>query len=879
MPLLSRLALLVALAVPVWLSATDSLPTPASVFGFQPGADYKLFNYEQSIAYLKKLAAASKFITLVEAGKTTQGRTFYFALISSPRNLARVDRYREISRRLAHPADVPDEEARSLAREGKAFVHIDGGLHATEVAGPQMMPKLAYDLLNRSSDTDIAAILDNVIFMLWPTINPDGHTMVADWYMSHVGVLNEPPLPRLYQEYVGHDNNRDAYMLDMIESRVMEHTWRQWEPAIVYVQHQSPPMPARIWLPPFAEPIAVHSPPLMSQEVNMIGMAIAKSLDERGLSGATHMGTGYDAWYPGYIDYMPIFKNIPAFWTETAGNGAAPRQYILDDIPANLRTPKPLYPNPWLGGWWRLGDAVAYDEAAALAVLDFAAKYKESLLYNRYVAGKDQIRKGRLEPPYAYVILQQQRDPVAPVELLRRLAFSGVRVSQLTAAARIEHATYPAGTWVIPTDQEFAAVVREVLDVQTYPDVRQSPGGPLDQPYDAAGWTLPLQMGVDVVTITTPLDDDLRAKLRQVGPPPDAKIKPTPYNAGADGDAAPFDSVPGIGFDSSPAAAAIVPIPGAISGSGQGLAVDPAELNAFRALNAAWRQGGQVRGPFFADVGGEGAVYVISGLTPGVENELVRSLALHAVRPSAAAASGLTSIRQPRLAVFEPSPPSIDQGWTRWVLERYGFELTSLPGEEIQSGNLRSRFDVIVVADEARGVLLSSGTRSGGADASAANAARVKALDDFVKSGGTLVCFNRSSNFAIEQLHLPVRNAIAGLGRQRFFAGGSLMTVNVNNHHQVMAGMPLRATVFFDGGSVFEPQDGFTGTVLAQYPEGDSPLASGYLLGDTYLQGKAAALDVEVGSGHVVLFGFRPQWRGQSFGTFRVIFNSILYAK
>src|SRR4029453_16016789 len=221
MPLLSRLALLFALAVPVWLSATDSLPTPASVFGFQPGADYKLFNYEQSIAYLKKLAAASKFITLVEAGKTTQGRTVYFALISSPRNLARVDRYREISRRLAHPADVPDEEARGLAREGKAFVHIDGGLHATEVAGAQMMPKLAYDLLSRSTDTDIAAILDNVIFMLWPTINPDGQTMVADWYMSHDPGPNNPNQshspPYLYQEYVGHDNNRDAYMLNMIE--------------------------------------------------------------------------------------------------------------------------------------------------------------------------------------------------------------------------------------------------------------------------------------------------------------------------------------------------------------------------------------------------------------------------------------------------------------------------------------------------------------------------------------------------------------------------------------------------------------------------------------------------------------------------------------
>ena len=237
-------------------------------------------------------------------------------------------------------------------------------------------------------------------------------------------------------------------MLNMIESRVIEQAWRDWEPSIVYVHHQSSPFPTRIWLPPFSEPIGSDAPYLMSREVNMIGMAIAKGLEERGQVGATHMGLAFDAWYPGYIDYAPNFKNVPAFWTETAlFQYATPREYTIADFPQDYRDlrPQSLYPSPWRPGWWRLGDAVAYMHTASLAVLEYASKYKESLLFNRYMAGRDQIARGKSEAPYAYVIPQEQRDPVAAVELLRRLAFGGVRVSQLTAPATIGGETFPAG--------------------------------------------------------------------------------------------------------------------------------------------------------------------------------------------------------------------------------------------------------------------------------------------------------------------------------------------------------------------------------------------------------------------------------------------------
>src|SRR5438093_567401 len=292
----ARVLGLLFLAAPVVLLAQHGLPTPDSVFGFRPGADFKLATYDQAVDYFKKVAAATKFVKVLEAGKTSQGRTEYFALVSSPDNLSKIDRYREIARRLAHPQGLSESDARPLGRDGKAFVHMRGGCHSTEVAGPQHTPLLLYDLVSRASDPDVRNILDHVVVMLWPTINPDGQQMVAEWYMKNVGTPYElSPLPQLYQEYVGHDNNRDAYMLNMIESRAIEHTWRQWEPQIIYTHHQSGPFPTRIWLPPFSEPVGREAPYLLSREVNMIGMAIAKGLEEHGQIGATHMGTAFAA--------------------------------------------------------------------------------------------------------------------------------------------------------------------------------------------------------------------------------------------------------------------------------------------------------------------------------------------------------------------------------------------------------------------------------------------------------------------------------------------------------------------------------------------------------------------------------------------------------
>ncbi len=575
-PVAASVASAVAVALAASSLQAQQIPTPESVLGQRVGADFFLATFEESLAYFERLDAATDRLELREVGETSFGRPVYVALISSPDNLRNVERHREIALRLAHPEGLTEAEARQLADEGKTIVHIDGGLHASEVAHAQHTIQLAYDLVTGDGDPEIAAILDNVILMLWPSINPDGQTMIAEWYRSNLGTPYEVAgTPFLYQKYIGHDNNRDGYMINQIESRMVTRVTREWEPQILYNHHQSSPFPTRIWIPPFAEPVSPYVHPLMWRTVNLIGMSMAQALEERGQKGAMHMGTGFDNWYPGFMDHAHNFHNVASLLTETAlYRYATPQFYTIQDFPPRSRElrPESLYSSPWEGGWWRLRDAVDYMLTASISVLDVAAKYRWDLLYNRYQAGRDVIQSFREAPPFAYFVPQEQRDPVAAVELLRRLAFNGIRVHQLDADVTHEGVSHPAGTWVIPMDQEFANFVRQLFEVQDYPDLREYPEGPPDQPYDIAGWTLPYQMDVRVIEAASPLGAEVRARMSPVGG--DA----VPWNADV-ADAEPFDSPIGVGFNSNEVAAGIVPPDGRITGSGGQVLIDGAENN------------------------------------------------------------------------------------------------------------------------------------------------------------------------------------------------------------------------------------------------------------------------------------------------------------
>lgn len=858
-------ALLAALALPGRAAAQQAVPAPQSVFGHAVGADSQLVSYDQSIQYFRRLASTTPYVRLFEVGKTSFGKPWTVALISSPENLERLDEVRRINQRLAQPDGLSDADARVLAQTGVPLVDISGGLHASEIAGAQHTPQLAWELLSRAAEPETKFILDNTILFLWPSINPDGQDIVVNWCREQLAGRGPGPM-ELYQKYIGHDNNRDSYMLNVVESRVIARTWREWEPQVIYVHHQSSPFPTRIWIPPFADPIGLYAPPIMSRTVNTIGMRIAQELDQEGKSGAVHMLATFDAYYPGYIDYMPMYQHIASWWTETqGGNCGIPRTSTVDQLPGEYRAllPTSMYASPWAEGTWRLRDQVDYMVTASIATLRYAAKFREELLYNRYRSGRDAIAARRTAPPYAWIIPRAQRDPAAPVELLRRIAFLGVRVMQLGRDVTYEGTSYPMGTWVIPMDQAFSPLVRELMEPQRYPDMGD------DLPYDAAGWTLPYQMHVRAIEATAPLPPDFRTALQPVAAPAEA------WGAS--------DRFP---LTTNVMAAGIVPAAPTISGNGPSLAVDPAQNNAFRLVNRSLAAGATVR--FTKANGRRGPLYVITGGDRARIDGWARDLWVSGTR--------LTLTRPPaspvvptRIGVYKAGPGNMDQGWTEWLMDEYQFRYTLVTPADLERGALGERFDVILMASQ--GIMGGRGGRAGGGGGAGGRAggapaapspddsARIRAIDEFVRGGGTVVAWNQGTTSLIQALDLPVRNVVAGVPRQEYFTGISVMRALVDTLHPVMAGMPAEADVVVSGSPVFTTTAGFEGAVLAKYPADASPLRSGFLNGEQRMRGHAAAVDVKRGNGHVVLIAFQPQWRGQPHGTFRVVFNSAFFSR
>ncbi len=849
------------------LAASQAVPTPESVLGHKPGDDFYLASYDDSRAYFHKLAAGSKRIKMISVGKTTRGVDWEIALISSPRNLEQLDKYKEISRRLALGRGLDDATAHALAREGKAIVHLDGGLHSTEVAGGQHTIQLAYNLVSAQGDPEVDAILDNVIVMLWPSLNPDGQNEVVAWYRKNLGTPYEvSPLPDLYQEYVGHDNNRDGYMNNMLESQEVTRTELEWNPVVFYCHHQTAPFPTRIFIPPFNEPISSNIHPLMARWLNVLGIRMGAYLDEHQMPGAVHRAR-FDNWYAGFLDFTHIFRNSIAFFTETAlYRYATPHFYTADEFPKERQALRSevFYSSPWKGGWWRLSDAVRYMLGASMSVLDTAAKYREVLLYNRYQAARDSIERFRREPPFAYVVPQEQRDPPTAAALVDKLLINGIEVHQAVQPFATNGRQYRPGAWVILMDQPFAPLVKELFEPQQYPDLRESPNGPPILPYDVAGWTLPMQMGVEVVTVVEPVSPEQRAGLRRIEqftPPAESRrLEPSPATAGRRG-------------ASVPQAPAWMPA-GAVQGTGPVFMISHRPNNSFKAIHEVLAAGGQVG---FAKAETEPGTMVVSGVDRDRMAEIARKHSL-VVQAVAKPPQGMISTKKPRVGLYRPWVPVIDEGWTRWILENYGFAPLTLRNGDIQAGHLLDRLDAIILPDASPRVLLEGfapgtilGEFAGGLGDTGA-----EALRSFVRGGGTLVAFNNASLMAMEALTLPVTNVLAGLKNEQFFCSGSLLRVELHDAaHPALWGMPREPIVMFERGPAFETKTGFRGAVLANYPKERNPLASGYLLHPERIQGKAAALEVFYGDGRVYLFGFRPQWRGQSHGTYKLVFNAL----
>ena len=822
-------------------TAASSVPAPASVLGHTPGDDFYLANYDESRAYFEKLAQSSDRLKVIKVGKTTRGLDWEIAIISSPENLAALDKYKDINRRLTWARGLSDAAAHELAREGKIFVHIDGGMHSTEVAGAQHSILLAYKLLSAQNDPQIDAILNNVILVLWPTLNPDGQNEVVAWYRKNLGTTYEvSPLPDLYQEYVGHDNNRDGYMNNMLESQEVTAQELQWNPEVFYTQHQTAPFPARIFIPPFVEPISSNIQPILMRWLNAFGIDMGAFLDEHGMPGAIDR-VGFDNWYPGFQDFTGIFRNSISFFTETALYGyATPHFYTVRDFPPEFRSldSQIFYSSPWRGGWWRLGDAVRYMVGASMSVLDTAAKYREQLLYNKYQAGRDNIARFTNNPPYAYVIPAKQHDLPEAALLVQKMIINGIEVHQATAPFAANGQEYPAGSWVILMDQPFAGLAKELFEPQKYPDLREN-GTPI-KPYDVAGWTLPMQMGVNVDAVLRPVLPSARANLRLI-----SKL-------------------------SAPT--------GKIEGSGDVFLLGP-ETNAhIKAINEILAAGGRVS--FVVNAGTfseENGTAVVTGIGRDRLSAIAERNSL-AAKAVGRAPSDAISTKKPRVGLYRAWMPNIDEGWTRWILEQYGFAPITIHNGGMQASHLLDRFDAIILPDAQPNQIL-NGFPPGslpGQYAGGLSEQGVESLREFVAGGGTLIAFNNASLFAIEQFGLPVTNVLAGLKQDQFYCSGSLLRVELSSQSLPgLWGLPRDPAVMFERGPVFETKPGFRGAVLASYPANVSPLASGYLLHPERIEGKAAALEVAYGKGRVYLFGFKPQWRAQSHGTYKFFLDAI----
>jgi hypothetical protein len=630
----------------------------------------------------------------------------------------------------------------------------------------------------------------------------------------------------------------------MLESRDVTRAELDWNPVIFYCHHQTAPFPARIFIPPFTEPISSNINPLMARWLNVLGIDMAAYLDEHQMPGAVHR-VGFDNWYPGFLDFTHIFRNSISFFTETAlYRYATPHFYTVDEFPKDHQqlTAEVFYSSPWKGGWWRLADAVRYMEGASMAVLDTAAKYRETLLYNRYQAARDNIKRFEDGPPFAYVIPSVQADVSEAQQLAHIMQENGIEIREAQTGFHANDRDYPAGSWVILMNQPYTSMAKELFEVQRYPAALFTESQkPLDLPYDVTGWTLPMQMGVRVDPVTDPITDEQLAHLKIV----------------SDLD--------------SPAAE--------VQGSGGTFILSHQSNASFRVINDVLAAGGSVS--FAQDEvktpqGMEKGAIVVSGISRASIGDLSKK---YAVPLSSAdkATEHVIAVHKARVGLYRPWDASIDEGWTRWILEQYGYGPISLYNADMRSGGLRDRVDVLILPDMRRQQLM-EGFREGIVPGQYAGGLGEEGLDnlrEFVRRGGTLIAFNQTAATLLPLLSLPVKDALDGLKSDKFFCSGALLRVELSGDRPVTWGLPSEPIVMFEEGPAFITQPGFHGAVLARYPKDSNPLESGLLLHPEAIEDKIAALEVPYGSGRIFLYGFKPQWRGQSHGTYKFFLNAL----
>lgn len=771
------------------LAVSGQVPSPESVLGFHPTDDRTIADWKQITDYFAKLDKASDRVSVKEIGRTTMGRPMIVAFISSPANIKNLEKYRQISAKLADTRLVRDSaEADELVKNGKTIVSISCSIHSTEIVASQMSMNLAYELAT-SNDADTKEILDNTILLLIPSPNPDGVQIVADWYRKTFGTKAEGSSPpELYHYYAGHDDNRDWFMMNLKETQAITKLfWQQWFPQIVYDVHQQGQNASRFIIPPFYDPTNPFIPPSILRDVGTLGYKMASDLQAAGISGVATNST-YDTWWHGGFRTVPYFHNSIGILSEAASARLmTPVTVSKEELARNrsirglsdLLTSATNYPDPWRGGEWHARDIAQIEMIASRSLLEMAAKFRPRYLKNFYELGRANVAQPA-GGPQAYIVSAGQPNAEAVSRLLEILMWQGIDVYEMkkelhvkTDPAQKDFGEMPLRSFLIFVNQPQKNNILALFERQVYPH-RLLPNGDAEAPYDVAGWTLPLQMGVDY----------------------------TPIYAIENLDA------------------------------------EQASLNKMSSIND---------------------VRSVLNLEPETS-------------PFAKIKNPLKSL--PRIALYKGYTASMDEGWTRYVFDTFNIPYTSLMDAQVRSGDLP--YDVIVLPSMTENAIVRGVTQEEYPDEykGGIGDTGVDNLKKFVERGGKLVCWDDSCDALIKRFNLPLKNVLDGLRRSEFYNPGSIVRINVDKSSPLSAGEPENTAAYFINSSAYEISDTSRVHPIARYADKDA-LLSGWMLGEKFLNGKTALAEADYGKGKIVLFGFRPQHRGQTWGTFQFIFNAL----
>ncbi|HEX2455467.1 MAG TPA: M14 metallopeptidase family protein, partial [Vicinamibacterales bacterium] len=780
------------------------LATPEEFFGFKIGADNKLARWDKIVDYMRQVAGASDRVRFRELGKTTNDNPFIALEISAPETLKNLDRYKQLQRKLYFQGGAPtDPERDEIFRQGKLVIAITCSIHATEIGASQMAVELVHRLATDNSP-GVKKILDNVIFVLVPSLNPDGQIMVTDWFNKNLGTpFENSQLPYLYHPYVGHDNNRDMYMFTQKESQLTAKLlWSDWFPTVWLDEHQMGSTGARIFVMPATDPINPNVHPLIYRWNGILGQSQAAALEAAGKEGIIYNST-YTNFWQGAMAWSGWWHNQIGLLTEVAsarlaapidqqravpgsaaaegrggrggegggrgaeaggrggegggrgaeaggrGGEAGGRGTGSPNAPLAAPTdinPRTEYPRPWMGGRWTLGDIVDYELIATMALLDTVADRREALMRQIYEVNRDTVERGKAGDPAAILIpVQTQHDPHEAGHLVEKLQMAGVEVFRAAGEFEAEGTKYAGGTFVIPMTQVFARYAKDMLEKQTYPEVRRSPTSPPEAPYDVTAWSLGMLLGLDHVVVRKPLADSVKLD----------KVTDAPK------------------------------IEGRVTGNGPRFVFDYRGPDAARAVNALLAQGARVTIEPARDK--SPARIAVTGVARK-PIEAVASQFGFDVRSEAAAATPTTAlhVRAPRIAMYQPwAGGNMDEGWTRWVLEQYGFKSVQLHNDEVRAGALKDKYDVIILPDQNPQQIINGATGNGIRPEyrGGIGTEGVTSLKQFVDAGGTLVTLGAASGLAIEQFSVPVRDLKRGLTRDQHFAPGTILRIEVDSSH------------------------------------------------------------------------------------------------